>query len=51
MLLPVAFEPFVKGAPCAVMTRMVAEHVVDDEVLATLFQEQAVTQYERQIHD
>lgn len=49
MLLPEAFEPFVKGAPCAVMTRMVAEYVVDDQRLAALFQEQAVTQYERQI--
>jgi hypothetical protein len=49
MDVPRAFEPFARGAPCAVITRMVAEWIVDDVLLAKLFQEHAVTQYDRQI--
>jgi DDE family transposase len=49
MKIPRAFEPFVQGAPCAVITRMVAEYVVDGELLAKLFQEHAVSQYDRKI--
>lgn len=49
MVLPRVLEAFVRGAPCAVITRMVAERIVDDRVLATLFQEHAVTQYHRDI--
>src|SRR5262245_28807682 len=49
MALPRAFEAFVQGAPCAVLTRMVAERIVDDELLSTLFREHAVTQYDRDI--
>jgi IS4 transposase len=49
MDLPRAFEPFVQGAPCAVMARMVAEWIVDNEWLSDLFQEHAVTQYDRDI--
>jgi hypothetical protein len=49
MVLSRAFEAFVQGAPCAVITRLVAEHVVDDRMLSTLFQEYAVTQYDREI--
>jgi len=49
MALPRAFDGFVHGAPCAVLTRLVAERIVDDTLLATLFQEHAVTQYDRAI--
>lgn len=49
MALPRAFDAFVQGAPCAVLTRLVAERIVDDELLSTLFQEHAVTQYDRDI--
>jgi hypothetical protein len=49
MDIPHEFEPFAQGAPCAVITRMVAEWIADDELLAKLFQEHKVTQYDRQI--
>lgn len=49
MHLSRAFEPFVHGAPCAVNTRMIGEYVVDEEMLAKLFQEHAVRQYDRTI--
>jgi IS4 transposase len=49
MKWPTAFEPFVCGAPCAVMTRAVAEFVVDEAWLSALFEQEAVTQYRRQI--
>jgi hypothetical protein len=49
MALPRAFDAFVQGAPCAVLTRLVAERIVDDQLLRTLFQEHAVTQYDRDI--
>jgi len=49
MALPRAFEAFVEGAPCAVLTRLVAERIVDDELLGCLFREHAVTQYDREI--
>ena len=39
MNLPTKFVPFAKGAPCAVMTRMVAEYLLDQEILQALFQE------------
>lgn len=49
MALPRAFDAFVEGAPCAVLTRLVAERIVDDYLLGTLFQQHAVTQYDREI--
>jgi hypothetical protein len=49
MALSRAFAAFVQGAPCTVLTRLVAERIVDDQLLSTLFQEHAVTQYDRQI--
>jgi IS4 transposase len=49
MALPRAFDAFAQGAPCAVLTRLIAERIVDDELLSTLFQEHAVTQYDRDI--
>jgi hypothetical protein len=49
MALPRAFDAFVQGAPCTVLTRLVAERIVDDHLLSTLFQEHAVTQYDREI--
>jgi Transposase DDE domain len=49
MALPRAFDAFVQGSPCTVITRLVAERIVDDRMLSTLFQEHAVTQYDRDI--
>ena len=49
MALPRAFDGFVEAAPCAVLTRLVAERIVDDALLGTLFHEHAVTQYHREI--
>lgn len=49
MALPRVFEAFVEGAPCAVLTRLLAERMVDDQLLQTLFRQHAVTQYAREI--
>lgn len=49
MNLPAKFIPFAKGAPCAVITRMVAEYLLDRDMLQALFQEHAATQYNRAI--
>ena len=49
MSLPKSFEPFVKGAPCAVIVRLAVEHLVDDETLGMLFAEHATAQYEREV--
>lgn len=49
MAVPRALDAFVQGAPCAVLTRLIAERVVDDQLLRTLFREHAVTQYDRDI--
>ena len=49
MALPRVFQAFVEAAPCAVLTRLVAERIVDDELLGCLFREHAVTQYDREI--
>jgi len=49
MAIPRALQAFVEAAPCAVLTRMISERVVDDDFLRTLFREHAVTQYDREI--
>ncbi len=49
MALPDEFDPFVEGAPCAVIARLAAEWMLDDASLQRLFQEHAQTQYEREI--
>lgn len=49
MALPDKFGPFVEGAPCAVITRLAAEWMMDGEVLDRLFEQHAQTQYEREI--
>lgn len=49
MSLPTAFAPFAEGAPCAVITRLSFEVLLDDEALRTLFAEKANAQYEREI--
>ena len=49
MSLPNTFRPFVEGAPCAVITRLAVEYLVDDETLGMLFTEYATTQYEREV--
>jgi IS4 transposase len=49
MVLPPEFEPFVRGAPCAVITRLAAEWLLDDQTIRRLFDAHAVDQYEREI--
>jgi IS4 transposase len=49
MSLAKSFQPFVEGAPCAVIVRLAVEHLVDDETLGMLFAEHATAQYEREV--
>lgn len=49
MAMPDSFRPFVEGAPCAVITRLAAEWMLDKQALEQLFQQHAQTQYEREI--
>jgi IS4 transposase len=49
MAVPRAVQAFVEAAPCAVLTRMIAERVVDDDLLRALFREHVVTQYDREL--
>ncbi len=49
MSLPKAFQPFVEGAPCAVMARLAAEWLIDGESLRMLFEKVAENQYEREL--
>jgi IS4 transposase len=49
MVLPIQFDPFVRGAPCAVIARLAAEWMMDAETLGQLFEEHAETQYQREI--
>ena len=49
MSLPKAFQPFVEGAPSAVITRLALEYLVDDKALGMLFADHATAQYEREV--
>jgi IS4 transposase len=49
MSLPRAFQPFVEGAPSAVISRLALEYLVDDEALSMLFADRAAAQYEREV--
>ncbi len=49
MSLPKAFQPFVEGAPCVVVSRLALEYLVDDEALGMLFADHATAQYEREV--
>lgn len=49
MSLPKSFQVFVEGAPCAVITRLAVEYLVDGEILEMLFAEHATAQYEREV--
>ncbi len=49
MSLPEAFQPFVEGAPSAVISRLALEYLVDDEALGMLFADRAMAQYEREV--
>jgi len=49
MSLPKSFQPFVEGVPCAVITRLAVEYLVDGETLGMLFAENATAQYEREV--
>ncbi|MFO0884854.1 MAG: hypothetical protein U0894_11825 [Pirellulales bacterium] len=48
MLSP-EFLPFIQGAPCAVMTRLAAEWLLDEATVNELFDAHAVEQYQREI--
>jgi IS4 transposase len=49
MSLPKAFQPFVEGAPSAVISRLALEYLVDDVALGMLFADHATAQYERDV--
>jgi hypothetical protein len=49
MSLPKSFQPFVEGAPCAVITRLAVEYLVDAQALEALFGKHAQAQYEREL--
>jgi hypothetical protein len=49
MSLSKSFQPFVEGAPCAVIARLAVEYLVDEETLKALFSESATLQYEREV--
>ncbi len=48
MVLPAILNPFVEGAPAAVMTRIALDWIIDGTPLDELFQEVAEGQYERE---
>src|SRR3954447_2039177 len=48
MVLPAILNPFVEGAPAAVMTRIALDWIIDGTPLDRLFQEFAEGQYERE---
>lgn len=48
MVLPAILNPFVEGAPAAVMTRIALDWIIDGTPLDQLFREVAEGQYERQ---
>jgi hypothetical protein len=48
MVLPAILNPFVEGAPAAVMTRIALDWIIDGTPLDQLFQEVAEGQYERE---
>jgi IS4 transposase len=48
MPLPEVFQPFVEGAPSAVISRLALEYLVDNEALGMLFAGHATAQYERE---
>ena len=48
MVLPAILNPFVEGAPAAVMTRIALDWIIDGTPLDQLFREVAEGQYERE---
>jgi hypothetical protein len=48
MVLPAILNPFVEGAPAAVMTRIALDWIIDGTLLDQLLQEVAEGQYERE---
>jgi IS4 transposase len=49
MTLPAILDPFARGAAATVMTRMALEWLIDDSALERLFEEQAESQYTREL--
>src|SRR5437763_593604 len=48
MVLPAILNPFVEGAPAAVMTRIALDWIIDGTPLDQLFHEVAEAQYQRE---
>lgn len=48
MILPAILDPFVEGAPAAVMTRIALDWIIDGTPLDRIFQEVADGQFERE---
>jgi IS4 transposase len=49
MTLPAILDPFANGAAATVMTRMALEWLIDDAALDQLFEDQAESQYTREL--
>ena len=49
MVLPAILNPFVKGAPAAVMTRIALDWIIEGTPLDELFDEVAAGQYTREL--
>lgn len=49
MTLPAILDPFAKGAAATVMTRMALEWLIDDAALERLFEDEAQSQYTREL--
>lgn len=49
MTLPAILDPFARGAAATVMTRMALEWLIDDSALERLFEDQAQSQYTREL--
>ena len=49
MVLPAILNPFVEGAPAAVMTRIALDWIIDGTPLDELFDEVAAGQYTREL--
>ena len=49
MTLPAILDPFARGAAATVMTRMALEWLIDDTALDQLFEDQAESQYTREL--
>lgn len=51
LVLPAILNPFIEGAPAAVMTRIALDWIVDRTPLDALFEDVAENQYAREFRD